>query len=117
MSPILDLLNRLFLADPTRALEIVTHMFEQHTRDIRFWRDKYERANEDGAEISQELTNVEAQSEALSKIAAERFNRITLLEEQARVQQLLEQNLRRRIDRLENRLVECNRIIDGRQSQ
>lgn len=47
MSPILDLLNRMFLADPTRALEIVTQMFEQHTRDVRFWRDKYERANQE----------------------------------------------------------------------
>lgn len=47
MSPILDLLNRLFLANPTQALEIVTHMFEQHTRDVRFWRDKYERTDQD----------------------------------------------------------------------
>lgn len=47
MNPVLDLLNRLFLANPTQALEEVKHLLVQKERDINYWRDKHARADQD----------------------------------------------------------------------
>lgn len=47
MNPVLDLLNRLLLANPTLALEEVKHLLIQMNRDISYWRDKHARADQE----------------------------------------------------------------------